>query len=247
MTAQAIVGLYNTIDDEYELRIAMKVREMLDRYQIDRDSKATKRNKRAVKVVTSLINTSRSLGEDFVRRVTRGWLKAQVGAFDAKIEDAYAEIDDLIGLYWNSPLHSPQEKDYVEAWTKLEVPASIRSNMKMLKMSVLGRKYADRVLIALIQIVLWKIANAPTEMPLIWFTWNQVLTMTGLSDDKLKEHRKKFVSWPAVDTDTFHRGSNTASIIELLTEVDYGHLVHGKPMPGKFELNTINATLLGVI
>ena len=84
-------------------------------------------------------------------------------------------------------------------------------------------------------------------MPLIWFTWNQVLTMTGLSDDKLKEHRKKFVTWLAINTDELHRGANTASIVELLSEVDYGHPVKGKPTPGKFELNKANATLLGVI
>ena len=115
-------------------------------------------------------------------------------------------------------------------------------------MSVAGEnQYAERVLTSLLQISYLEDRNAPTEMPLIWFTWNQVLIMTGLTDDKLKEHRKKFVTWPAINTDGLHRKANIASILELLSEVDYGHPVHGKPIPGKFELNTINATWLGVI
>ena len=244
VTREAITSLLCKVDDDYEYLVAMKVREMLERYKIDRSSKDTKRNRRTVKVVTSLINTSRSLGKGFVRRVTRGWLKAQRGSFKANIEDAhYDEIDDLIELYWNCPSHSPQQKDYIDAWMRVVLPVSVTTNIKMLKL-VPG---SWKVLEALLQIVLWKMVHAPTEMPLIWFTWNQVLIMTGLTEDKLKEHRKKFVTWPAVNIDAFHRGPNTASIVELLTEIDYGHPVKGKPEPGKFELNKVNATWLGVI
>ena len=48
------------------------------------------------------------------------------GSFKAKSEDAhYDEIDHLIALYWNTPSHSPEEKDYVDAWMQVVLPASV--------------------------------------------------------------------------------------------------------------------------
>jgi len=224
-----------------DYRVSRKLQQMIEAYPIGKINRDTQQTS----VVGSLINTSKSEGVDFVRRVARSWLKDQKEkrAFRSSIASAYRHLDRTIKRMWTLSKTNLEEHEYIDLWIVQALPAQTPANIELLRLP----DEALKVLIALLQITCWKLANAPTEMPLIWFTWNQVLIMTRLSEAGMKRHRKKFVTWPAINTDGLHRNANVACILELLSEIDYGHPVHGKPMPGKFELNTINATWLGVI
>jgi len=228
------------VTEAQDYRVSRKLQQMIETYPIGKINRDTQQTS----VVGSLINTNKSEGANFVRRVARGWLKDEKAknAYKSSLESAYKHLDRTINRMWLLPKTNLEEKDYIDLWIAQALPAQTLANIKLLSLP----DDSHKVLVALLQITCWKLANAPTEMPLIWFTWNQVLIMTGISEAGMKRHRKKFVTWPVINTDGFHRNANVACIVELLSEVDYGHPVHGKPIPGKFELNSINATWLGV-
>ena len=129
-----------------DYRVSRKAQQMIETYPIGKLNRDTQQTS----VVGSLINTSKSEGADFIRRVARSWLKDQKAknAYKSSIASAYRHLDRTIKRMWLLPKTNLEEHEYIDLWTAQTLPAQTLANIRLLGLP----NQAERLLTSLLQI-----------------------------------------------------------------------------------------------